>query len=129
MRSAVSHETIKVLAAFLHEESESVKIEAEHALRKHEYFYSLIPCLEPRCLKFLYRYWMERSYRVQLSLYLQDDTLYVNAPEGLRVVRFESREQQDTFRRAIKEAQVALRVPSHLHIRQQSEDRESSFLG
>jgi hypothetical protein len=51
----------------------------------------------------LYRIWRKRSFKEALSCYFEDQTLYINLPEGS--IKYQSKGHQDQLRAAMRELQ------------------------
>ncbi|KAH0565556.1 hypothetical protein GP486_001052 [Trichoglossum hirsutum] len=109
---ALPEEILEILVSSLQHESKDVYLKAEEVLRNHKWSFPIYLRRDPRCLKFLYRIWLRRSFSEQVSCYVRGESLYVDLPEGAEEIPFESDDQKAKFMLAIQEAQAALGVPS-----------------
>lgn len=110
-QASLSPDIVQSLFLLLKDEDLEARSEAATILQKHSEFYDILPNLNNRDWKFLYRIWLERSFGEQVSCYIMDNSLYIDTPEGLRTVHLEKRKQK-MFRNSIQEAQLALGIPS-----------------
>lgn len=60
--------------------------EVEHILMKYDYFYVNFPHFDTEIQRLLYGSWVQRSFSEQISCYMHDGNLYINTPEGRRMI-------------------------------------------
>jgi HEAT repeat protein len=109
-QSNLPERILKDLVLLLRIEYEPVSSRVEKALRNYNYLYSILPSLDAQAWRSLYRIWLERSFREQVSCYLDDNILYIDMPEGLRRVSFEEH-KLEAFRAEIEAVQTDLNIP------------------
>ena len=105
-QSVLSEEILNAIVARLEHQDGHVRRAAAKALGRQSV---LSEEILSRYAKSLYRIWLERSFGESLSWYITDEISYTDTPEGFKLVRFESR--QDQFMEAIQETRRALGVP------------------
>ena len=105
-QSTLPKRIIIALASLL--KDNPIRTRAKMILEHHEDFYSILPELNVKCLKYLFTCWIKDSFGKQLSCYVREDHLYIDTPDGLRKVLCTSRVMH-----AIQEVRRNMGIPSH----------------
>ncbi|KAJ5496705.1 hypothetical protein N7463_008692 [Penicillium fimorum] len=87
---SLSESILHALVSRLEDSDWNVRQSAVEALNT-DFFYSMLPTLPTHTLQILYRSWVVRSLREQISCYIQDGNMYIEMPHYRKEIALQQR--------------------------------------